>query len=116
MLTLSNNSMASALHLGSRLFYSSLWDKLFCEAFPRSQASFYNAYELYDYAAYRWANGNSSQSAITLDDLETLRHLALQEQSLKHGHSGNTHDDLTSAIVLQVPFLTDSTTSPLVTL
>jgi hypothetical protein len=98
MLMFSNNTMADSLHQGSRLFYSSLWDKVFCEAFPRSQANFYNAHELYDYATYRWHHERNSRSAITLDDLETLRQLAWQEQALRHGHSENTQNDLTSAI------------------
>lgn len=98
LLAFSNNSMASSLHQDSRLFYSNLWDKVFCEAFTRSQASFYNAHELYDYASYRWAHENSSRSAITLDDLETLRHLAWQEQALKHGHSENAQSNSTSTI------------------
>ncbi|KAH6622933.1 histidine phosphatase superfamily [Chaetomium tenue] len=98
MLGFSNNSMANSLHQGSRLFYSRLWDKLFCEAFPRSQASFYNAHELYNYATYRWTHENSSRSAITPDDLETLRHLAWQEQSLKHGYSENAQNGSTSTI------------------
>ncbi|KAK3293326.1 histidine phosphatase superfamily [Chaetomium fimeti] len=98
MLMFSDNSLAGSLHHGSRLFYGSLWDKVFCEAFPRSQANFYNAHELYDYAMYRW-NHENSRSAITSNDLKTLRHLAWQEQALRHGHSANnTQNDLTSAI------------------
>jgi hypothetical protein len=98
LLAFANNSMASSLHQDSRLFYSNLWDKVFCEAFPYSQASFYNAHELYDYATYRWTHENSSRSAITLDDLETLRQLAWQEQALKHGHSENAQNNSTSTI------------------
>ncbi|KAK3905617.1 histidine phosphatase superfamily [Staphylotrichum tortipilum] len=77
----------------------SIW--VFCEAFPRSQANFYNAHELYDYAAYRWTHDNKVRSSITAGDLETLRHLAWQEQSLKHANVSEAvlaRDDPTSAV------------------
>ncbi|KAK4040545.1 histidine phosphatase superfamily [Parachaetomium inaequale] len=101
MLMFSNNTVADAIHQASKGFYGSLWDKVFCEAFPRSQTNFYNALDLYDYAAYRWNHENKTDSAMTSDDLETLGNLAWQEQTLKHGHipgSDATPNDLTSAI------------------
>ncbi|KAG7294235.1 hypothetical protein NEMBOFW57_004305 [Staphylotrichum longicolle] len=70
----------------NRVFYSSLWDKVFCEAFPRSEANFYNAHELYNYAAFLWGHDNKTRSVMTPDNLEMLRQLAWQEQTLKHGN------------------------------
>lgn len=35
------------------MFYDGLWDRVFCDAFPRSEANFFNAHDLYDYALYR---------------------------------------------------------------
>jgi hypothetical protein len=101
MLLFSNNTVADAIHDASKGFYSSLWDKVFCDAFPRSQTNFYNALDLYEYAAYRWNHENMTQSAMTAEDLETLGNLAWQEQTLKHGHipgSDTTPNDLTSSI------------------
>ncbi|AEO61819.1 hypothetical protein MYCTH_2141041 [Thermothelomyces thermophilus ATCC 42464] len=74
----------------------SIW--VFSEAFPLSQTNFYNAHELYDCAAYRWNHESSSASAMTSDDLEALRQLAWQEQSLKYGHSDNVQRDSSFAI------------------
>lgn len=71
---------------------------MFKEAFPRSQANFYNAYDLYDYAAYHWNHETSTALGMTSHDLETLRELAWEEQSLKYGHLDDARNDLTSAI------------------
>ncbi|KAL2197278.1 histidine phosphatase superfamily [Corynascus similis CBS 632.67] len=78
----------------------SIWycNGVFFDAFPRSQANFYSAHELYDYAAYRWNHERGTTLAMTWHDLETLRELAWQEQSLKYGHLDNTQNDLASAI------------------
>ncbi|KAK4248637.1 histidine phosphatase superfamily [Corynascus novoguineensis] len=78
----------------------SIWycNGVFFDAFPRSQANFYSAHELYDYAAYRWNHERGTALAMTWHDLETLRELAWQEQSLKYGHLDNTQNDLASAI------------------
>ncbi|KAL2160302.1 hypothetical protein VTH06DRAFT_1475 [Thermothelomyces fergusii] len=93
-----DDSMVDSIYQGSKAFYSSLWDKVFSRAFPRSQTNFYNAHELYDYAAYHWNHGNGTSSAITSDDLEALRHLAWEEQSLKYGQSDSGHKDPSAAI------------------
>ena len=72
----SSNKMAESIHQSNQGFYNRLWDSMFFEAFPRSQANFYNAHGLYDYAAYRWNHDNKTRSTMTSGDLERLRHLA----------------------------------------
>ncbi len=96
-----SNKTAESISQSNKVFYSSLWDRVFCDAFPRSQASFYNAHELYDYAAYRWNHdSNKTRSLMTSGDLEKLRHLAWQEQALKHADTSvlGSPPNLTSAI------------------
>ncbi len=101
MLMFSSNKMADSIHQSNQGFYNRLWDSLFCEAFPRSQANFYNAHELYDYAAYRWTHDNKTRAVMTSGDLERLRHLAWQEQALKLADtfgSDSAQPDLTASI------------------
>lgn len=71
---------------------------MFFAAFPRSETNFYNAHELYDYAAYYWNHGNGTGVAITSDDLEALRQLGWQEQSLKYGLAESAQEDPSFAI------------------
>ncbi|KAK4155255.1 histidine phosphatase superfamily [Chaetomidium leptoderma] len=88
LLMFSNNSIADSIHQSHKVFYSSLWDKVFCDAFPRSQANFYNAHDL-------------TRSAMSSADLEKLRELAWHEQTLKHADmsgTGSAQSDLTSSI------------------
>jgi hypothetical protein len=64
-------------------------------------ASFYNAYDLYDYAAYHWTHGNRTRSAMTSEDLERLHQLAWEDQKLRYATiagPGGIQDDLTHAI------------------
>ncbi|SPQ27421.1 06e19ba6-2275-446d-aaaa-21f6a3a84ba7 [Thermothielavioides terrestris] len=102
LLLFSNNSVAESIHQNTEEFYGSLWDAIFYEALPLSQANFYNAYDLYDYAAYRWNNDNRTALALNEGDLDELGQLAWQEQSLRHanvtGAGGAQDDDLTQAI------------------
>ncbi|KAK4239272.1 histidine phosphatase superfamily [Achaetomium macrosporum] len=101
LLLFSNNDGVGSIHQSSKVFYSSLWDKVFSEEFPRSEASFYNAYDLYDYAAYHWAHGTRTRSAMTSEDLERLRELAWKEQTLRYANisgPGGVQDDLAHAI------------------
>jgi hypothetical protein len=76
MLKFPNNPVAGSIHQSTKGFYSGLWDSLFCETFLLSQTNFYNAYELYHYAAYRWNYDDKMRSAVTADDLDRLRELA----------------------------------------
>ncbi|KAK4133047.1 phosphoglycerate mutase-like protein [Trichocladium antarcticum] len=84
-----------------KAFYQSLWDRVFCEAFPRARTNFYNAYDLYDYAAFRWNHDNETRSLMTAGELARLRLLASTEQRLRHAnlsHSEGTDGDQTHAI------------------
>ena len=96
-----NNSMADAMHQESEVFYDRLWNRLFCDAFPHSEANFFNAHDLYDYALYRWNHDSKSRSSMTSDEMERLQKLAWQEQTLKYANvssPSNGQDDMTSAI------------------
>ncbi|KAK4144063.1 histidine phosphatase superfamily [Dichotomopilus funicola] len=98
LLMFSNNSVADSIYENTKEFYSKLFDGVFNEAFPRSQANFFNAHELSDYAQYRRNHESGFTSSVRSEDLDLLRHLAAQEQFLKYGHLGKTPSDLTSAI------------------
>lgn len=98
MLLFSNNSIADSIYEDTKDFYSKLWDGVFSEAFPRSQANFFNAHELFDYAEYRRNHEPGFTSSVGSDDLDLLRNLAAQEQFLKYGDLGENPSDLTSAI------------------
>jgi hypothetical protein len=100
MLMFPSNPLVDSIHQSTKGFYNGLWDSVFCETFPVSQANFYNAYELYHYAAYRWNYDDKTRSVLTADDLNQLRELAWHEQVLKHADiaGSDTQDDMTSAI------------------
>ncbi|KAK3304468.1 histidine phosphatase superfamily [Chaetomium strumarium] len=101
LLLYNNNGNVDSIHQSSKVFYGRLWDKVFSEAFPRSEASFYNAYDLYDYAAHHWTHGNRTRSAMTSEDLERLHQLAWEEQTLRYATisgPGGIQDGLTDAI------------------
>ncbi|KAL2256361.1 hypothetical protein VTK26DRAFT_1786 [Humicola hyalothermophila] len=66
--------------------YSSLWDRVFYDAFPRSRTNFQNAYSLYEYAAFRWRHGDEAQTVMTPEELVKLRLLASAEQRLRHAN------------------------------
>ncbi len=90
LLNFEGDSVVSSLDRDHKALYQSLWDRVFCEAFPRSRANFHNAYDLYDYAAFRWNHDNETQSLMTSGELGRLRLLASTEQRLKHANLSNS--------------------------
>ncbi|KAL1842597.1 hypothetical protein VTJ49DRAFT_4777 [Mycothermus thermophilus] len=101
LLMFPNDTLADVLHQRSKTIYGRLWDKVFHDAFPRSEATFFNAHELYEYAVYRWIHDPKIHSALTLGDLEQLQGFAWQEQTLKYAPttgSSNSPVDLASTM------------------
>lgn len=101
LLDFERNNAVSSFDRDHKAFYQSLWDRVFCEAFPRARTNFYNAYDLYDYAAFRWNHDNETRSLMTAGELARLRLLASTEQRLRHANlsdSGIADSDQTHAI------------------
>lgn len=85
-------------YLGStRQFYRDLWSAgAFGDSYSLEQASFTNAYDLYQCAAYNWAYSNNTKPC-SEEDLDRLRENAVAQQWIKNANltaSGNTEGDM----------------------
>ncbi|KAL2135614.1 hypothetical protein VTI74DRAFT_7761 [Chaetomium olivicolor] len=104
LLGFANNSVAESIHHATKAFYSRVWSKLLRNTLPGAEANFYNAYDMYDQAAYLWHHRKETHNkdkGITAGDMAKLRQLAWQEQVLRHANipeKGDAQDDLTSAV------------------
>ncbi|KAL2265590.1 hypothetical protein VTJ83DRAFT_6690 [Remersonia thermophila] len=84
LLSFPHDPLADVLHQSSKTLYGRLWNQVFHDVFSPSEATFFNAHELFGYAVYRWVHDAGIHSALTLGDLEQLQELAWQEQTLKY--------------------------------
>ncbi len=69
-------------------FYEQLWTQFFSigNAFPRTMANFWSAYDLWDYASYKYTHDNDTRSIISADDLSLMGQLA---STLERDLNGN---------------------------
>lgn len=78
-----------------------MWEKIFIGTFPLTMASFYYAYDLFEYAAYRWNHDASVHDVMTSVDLAMLALYAGIQQRDLNGNltvSGATQGDMIRAI------------------
>jgi len=79
--------VADSLNHKHKKFYHQLWDRIFAGTFPRSETNFYNAYDLYDYALWRWTHDpEKTRRIMTASELAQLRALASAEQVLRYAN------------------------------
>lgn len=96
-----HDPMANLAYDQSLGFYKALWAKVFSAAFPLQAASFYNAYELYAYASYKYNHDNETQAKMSAADLSTLADLASTQQRFLNGNLGSsepTQEDVARTI------------------
>ncbi|KAK4165102.1 histidine phosphatase superfamily [Cladorrhinum sp. PSN259] len=94
-----NDSYASPINDANIDFYRNLYNRTFKEAFNLANTNFFNAYNLYDFANYRYVHSNNS--SITMSEILRLRALASVEQRWRNGNltvSGFTQGDRIRAI------------------
>ena len=61
-------------------FYEQLWPAVFEGVYSQSATSFYNAYDLYDYASYQYAHSAEVHSTLNQSDINALRTYASAQQ------------------------------------
>ncbi|KAK4190321.1 histidine phosphatase superfamily [Podospora australis] len=101
LLNYSSDVWVSQNYQNNMGFYQNLWPRIFDGIFSKDKANFYNAYNLYDYASYRWNHDAPTRSLITADELDRLRQLASTDQRNRHANlsvSGAEGGDMIRAI------------------
>ncbi|KAK3315226.1 histidine phosphatase superfamily [Apodospora peruviana] len=104
LISFRNDSSVAENYTNTLDFYHSMWDLVFKDSIPLSMASFYNAYTLYDYAAYHYNHNNDSAVNITEVQLEGLALLAAMELRYRNANlsaSGDTQGDMIRAVAGQ---------------
>lgn len=78
--------MVDQIYQRSLAFYRDLWGKIFSDAFPLNATHFYNAYDLYEYASYKYNHDNKTRAEITETDLARLEVFASTQQRYLNGN------------------------------
>lgn len=81
--------------------YQLLWSTVFNGTFPERAASFYYAYDLYEYAAYHYTHNSTIRNTLDVDQLSWLNQLANIQQFAMNGDltaSGKVEGDMIRAI------------------
>ncbi|KAK3997052.1 histidine phosphatase superfamily [Cladorrhinum sp. PSN332] len=94
-----NDSYAAPINDLNTNFYRNLYNRTFKGAFNLANTNFFNAYNLYDYASYRYLHLKDAN--LTMGEMMRLRALANVEQRWRNGNltvSGFTAGDRIRAI------------------
>ncbi|KAK6215862.1 hypothetical protein LQW54_004042 [Pestalotiopsis sp. IQ-011] len=81
--------------------YQLLWSTVFNGTFPERAASFYYAYDLYEYAAYHYTHNSTIRNTLDISQLSWLNQLANIQQFAMNGDltaSGKVEGDMIRAI------------------
>ncbi|ETS85666.1 hypothetical protein PFICI_03691 [Pestalotiopsis fici W106-1] len=81
--------------------YQLLWSTVFNGTFPANAASFYYAYDLYEYAAYHYIHNSTIRNTLDINQLKWLRDFANIQQFSLNGDltaSGRKDGDMIRAI------------------
>ncbi|KAF7521643.1 hypothetical protein G7054_g12388 [Neopestalotiopsis clavispora] len=81
--------------------YQLLWSTVFNGTFPANAASFYYAYDLYEYAAYHYTHNSTIHNTLDINQLNWLRDFANIQQFSLNGDltaSGRQDGDMIRAI------------------
>ncbi|KAH8899727.1 phosphoglycerate mutase-like protein [Thozetella sp. PMI_491] len=103
LLNFRTDQTVTAVYQNTLNFYQTLWAKFFSEnvKFPSTRASFWNAYELWDWAAYQYRHDNATQNYLTAEELAWLGEYASLQQQDMNGNlsaSGLVPGDMIRAI------------------